>query len=339
MLARSLILKSSSLKPVERMVRRSRLFRPLVKRFIAGDTLDEALAASKVLMDKGFKVSLDYLGENTKTEAEALASTNTFLQMLDAVEKVLPARISLSPVPAGVSSPVSSTPLPSPSQPEGSFLPEPLNISIKLTQCGLAISDEVAERAYREVVWSAAEKHNFVRADMESSAYTERTLQMVERVWRDMPTHTGTVLQSYLYRTDKDIEHAIELGMRIRLVKGAYLEPASVAYPDKKKVDEAYIRQAKRLIESGFYPAMATHDEKIIRELRVFVGEKDIDKSRFEFQMLYGIRRDLQDELLKAGFNVRVYVPFGDQWYPYFSRRLAERPANALFILKSLFKG
>jgi proline dehydrogenase len=127
--------------------------------------------------------------------------------------------------------------------------------------------------------------------------------------------------------------------MRIRLVKGAYLEPASVAYPDKKKVDEAYIRQAKRLIESGFYPAMATHDEKIIRELRVFVGEKDIDKSRFEFQMLYGIRRDLQDELLKAGFNVRVYVPFGDQWYPYFSRRLAERPANALFILKSLFKG
>lgn len=331
MLLRSLILKTSALKPVERGVRRSRLFRPLVKRFIAGDTLAEALPASLALMEKGFYVTLDCLGENTKTEAEALAAKKTYIEMLEAIAAAVES--PASKIPAGVSGGRSSAA--NISQPSEI---EPINISIKLTQCGLDLGDDAAERNYREVVWAAAEKHLFVRVDMEASDYTERTLRLVERVWRDMP-NTGTVLQSYLMRTDQDVDHLIDIGMRVRLVKGAYLEPATVAYPDKKKVDEAYLSQAKRLVESGFYPAIATHDESIIRAVTAFVAERKLDKSKFEFQMLYGIRRDLQDSLLKDGYNVRIYVPFGDQWYPYFSRRLAERPANAFFILKSLFRG
>jgi proline dehydrogenase len=173
---------------------------------------------------------------------------------------------------------------------------------------------------------------------MEASAYTDRTIRMIERVWPEY-RNTGTVLQSYLYRTDDDVERMIALGARVRLVKGAYLEPSDVAHPEKAKVDEAYVRQAKRLLDAAFYPAIATQDERIILELKRYVAEKGIDKGRFEWQMLYGIRRDLQEGLVREGYNVRVYVPFGDAWYPYFTRRLAERPANTLFILKSLFKG
>jgi proline dehydrogenase len=188
------------------------------------------------------------------------------------------------------------------------------------------------------VVTAAARSGNFVRIDMEASDYTQRTIDLVRRVLPDHP-NTGTVLQAYLYRTDEDVELMIELQARVRLCKGAYLEPASVAYPEKHKVDEAYVRQGKRLLESGFYPALATHDERIVKELKAFAADKGIDKSRFEFQMLYGIRRDLQESLVREGYNVRIYVPFGDRWYPYFTRRLAERPANSLFILKTLFKG
>jgi proline dehydrogenase len=335
MLVRSLILKTSSRKSVERMVRHWRMFQPLVKRFIAGDTLAEALQASKALLDKGFFVTLDYLGENTSTEAEAFAAKKTFIEMLEAIAKAVPNPIPTAPVSAGVSANRGSGIADLGSE---IFRPELLNISIKLTQCGLDLGNEVAEKNLREVVWAAAEKHNFVRVDMEASAYTERTLKIVERVWIDMK-NMGTVLQSYLRRTDKDVDHVIDLGMRVRLVKGAYLEPAVVAFPDKKHVDEAYVSEAKKLIARGNYPAIATHDESIIDALVTYVKNEEIDKSRFEFQMLYGIRRDLQDRLLKEGYNVRIYVPFGDQWYPYFTRRLAERPANAFFILKSLFKG
>ena len=359
MIVRSLILKTSSRKSVERMVRRSKLFRPLVKRFIAGDTLDEAIAASKALLDKGFFVTLDLLGENTKTESEAIKAKNSYIEMLEAIAKAVPTPIPTPPAAAGASnlrsgiadrgSSESSVVIHSSAATNVTHLsslqdkscapfPEKLNISIKLTQCGLDLGDEYAEKNYREVVWAAAERNNFVRVDMESSAYTARTLKMVERVWRDLP-NTGTVLQSYLRRTVTDVDHLIEIGLRVRLVKGAYLEPAIVAFPDKKHVDEAYVDEAKKLIARGHYPAIATHDENIINALVRYVKTEEIDKSRFEFQMLYGIRRDLQDRLLKEGYNVRIYVPFGDQWYPYFSRRLAERPANAFFILKSLFKG
>lgn len=319
MLARTLILKTSAWGPFERLVRKSFLFKPLVRRFIAGDQLEEALAASQVLIDKGLFVTLDYLGENTRSEAEAVAAKNTFIRMLNAIAD------------SKCSRPPKEVPL-------GGGLLEATNISIKLTQCGLDQGEEFAERNYREVLWSAAEKHNFVRVDMEASEYTERTIQMMDRVRRDFP-NTGTVLQSYLHRTDEDVERMIEWQTRVRLVKGAYLEPSEVAIQDKSKVDEAYVKQAKRLLDAANYPAIATHDEKIIDELNKYVAEKGINKEKFEYQMLYGIRRDLQDRLRKDGFNVRIYVPFGDSWYPYFTRRLAERPANVFFILKSLFKG
>ena len=313
MFARSFIIKISSLPQIEAFVKSSRLFRPMVGRFIAGDALDIALEASRALIAKSLSVSLDYLGENTHSKEEASTAVATYVSMLEAIAK-----------------------LPE-SEPKRSAT-EPLNISIKLTQCGLDQEEAFAEKNLRHVISSAAKYENFVRVDMEASAYTQRTLDMIQRVHADLP-NTGTVLQSYLYRTDEDVEQMIEKQIRIRLVKGAYLEPNTVAYPEKSKVDEAYVRQAKRLLLAGHYPALATQDEQIINELKTFSKAQGILPDRFEFQMLYGIRRDLQESLVEQGYNVRIYVPFGDAWYPYFTRRLAERPANALFIAKALFKG
>jgi proline dehydrogenase len=319
MIGRALILRTAALGPIEKTVRRSRLFKPLVSRFIAGDNLDEALAASTKLLDKNLNVTLDYLGENTSSEDEAMSARSTYIEMLR----------SIGGLPS-VQSFAAADPT--------AFQPEPLNISIKLTQCGMDQGTAFAEANYRQVVEFAAQSSNFVRVDMESSEYTDRTLEIVTRV---LETHknTGTVLQSYLHRNDNDVDLMIGLQARVRLVKGAYLEPSSVAYPEKEKVDEAFVRQSKRLLSHGFYPAIATHDEAIIRELTRYVEQEKLDKGRFEFQMLYGIRRDLQESLRGDGYNVRIYVPFGDKWYPYFTRRLAERPANAFFIVRSLFKG
>ena len=314
-LARSIILKSSALKPVESIVRKSFLFKPLVTRFIAGDTLEESIKESEAILKNGQRITLDYLGENTHSEAEALASCKIYADMLDRINQV-------NHVQKWQQNQVGK---------------EPLNISIKLTQCGLDQGTEFAEANYRKVVEHAAQHHNFVRIDMESSAYTEKTVDIVSRVFTEFP-NTGTVLQSYLHRNDDDVDFMIEKGIRTRLVKGAYLEPATVAFPEKSKVDEQYVAQAKRLLKSGNYPAIATQDDKIIKELCNFVESNQIDKSGFEFQMLLGIRRDLQNSLVKDGYNVRIYVPYGDQWYPYFTRRLAERPANAFFIIKNLFK-
>jgi proline dehydrogenase len=315
-IARAFILKASNLPVVERMVRRSPIFRPLVSRFIAGDTLEEAIAASEALLAKGLLVTLDYLGENTASEAEANAAKTTYIDMLHRIAKVPKVR-EWSANPMGR---------------------EPLNISIKLTQCGLDQGEGLAERNFREVLEVAKGYGNFVRIDMESSDYIERTMAMMDRVRSDFD-NTGTVLQTYLYRTPEDVEKVVAWKLRTRLVKGAYLEPPSVAYPDKAKVDEAYVILGKRLLEAGEYPALATQDEKIIDTLKAFVREQGIPRERFEFQMLYGIRRDLQEGLVAEGFNVRIYVPFGDSWYPYFTRRLMERPANALFILRALLKG
>jgi proline dehydrogenase len=321
MFARSLILRTAALAPIEGTVRKSALFRPLVSRFIAGDNLDQALKMSEKLIERRLMVTLDYLGENTHSLAEASAATETFVKMLE--------RLALTPpvlnfaAGGGHDQPLAI---------------EPLNISIKLTQCGLDLGDDVAEANYRRVLEVATQSDNFVRVDMEGSDYTERTMNLVLRVQKDFP-QTGTVLQSYLYRTDEDVARVIAHGLRVRLVKGAYLEPSSVAYPEKSKVDEAFVRQAKELLKHGYYPAIATHDEAIIRVLKKFAVEEKISPDRFEFQMLYGIQRDLQESLEEEGYKVRVYVPFGDQWYPYFTRRLAERPANALFIVRSLLKG
>lgn len=305
-MGRALILKISALRPVERAVRKSFLFRPVVKRFIAGETLGEAIKVCEGLAEKGLLITLDYLGENTKSEREACAARSTFIEMLGEIAKSPCAKSS--------------------------------NISIKLTQCGLDLGAELAEENLRDVLTEAERQNSFVRVDMESSDYVERTLAILERVW---PEHknTGAVLQSYLYRTPNDVGTMIGLQMRVRLVKGAYLEPEAVAHKLKSQVDEAYVECAKRLLKEGFYPAIATHDQKIIETVKAFAATEAIDKSKFEFQMLYGIRRDLQDSLRGEGYNVRVYVPFGESWYPYFTRRLAERPANIWFILKSFFKG
>lgn len=314
-LARNFILKTSSLKPVESLVRKSFLFKPLVTRFIAGDTLEESIKESENILAAGQRITLDYLGENTHSEAEALASCKIYAEMLDRIDQVKKVQ-DWKADPSGR---------------------EPLNISIKLTQCGLDQGSDFAEANYRQVVEKAAGLSNFVRIDMESSDYTARTVDIVTRVHAEFP-NTGTVLQSYLHRNDDDVDLMIEKKIRTRLVKGAYLEPSAVAYQDKSKVDERYVDQAKRFLKAGTYPAIATQDEKIILELKKFVEENNIPKDNFEFQMLLGIRRDLQSSLLTEGYNVRVYVPYGDQWYPYFTRRLAERPANALFMLKNMFK-
>lgn len=266
----------------------------------------EALAVAERLAAEGFGVSLDLLGENVASEEEAQRGLGEYLRLVEAIGA-------------------------SPHR-------ESVNISIKLTALGLDQGDQVAEANYRTLLAAAARHGTFVRADMEASEYTERTIAMVERVYGDFP-NTGTVLQSYLKRTDDDLGRLIALGSRIRLVKGAYLEPEEVAFQDKSKVDSQYLNQSKRLILEGNYPAIATHDARIIEELLAFANKEGVEKSKFEWQMLYGIRRDLQARLLAEGFPVRVYVPFGTEWYPYFTRRLAERPANMVFILRSLFRG
>lgn len=317
MLSRALVLKVSGWGFVERLIR-SRLFRPFVRRFVPGETVEQALRVAEDLVAKGYFVSLDFLGENTKSEEEASAAAATYALMIEAI----------------AASPCSK---PCPDVRPGRARVETTNISIKLTQCGLDLGDEVAERHYRNVTELAERHEGFVRVDMESSVYTARTIALVERVFA-AHSCTGTVLQSCLFRTPEDVEWSIRKSIRIRLVKGAYLEPEEVAHQEKSKVDAAYLEQAKRLIEAGNYPAFATHDAKLVRAISAYAQEKGIGKERFEFQMLYGIRRDLQESLLAQGYNVRIYIPFGTSWYPYFSRRLAERPANLFFLIKSLFR-
>ncbi|MBX3119089.1 MAG: proline dehydrogenase family protein [Fimbriimonadaceae bacterium] len=322
MLARTLILKTAALGPVEKLVRKSFLFRPLVRRFIAGDTVQDGLVVADELIKQGFRISLDYLGENTTTVEESRAAVDAYMTMLGEIAE------------SNCTRPVERRAI---YASQGSEKPvETCNVSIKLTQCGLDQGDGFAEKNFRELLDLAKSLDNFVRIDMEGSDYTERTIKILENVFPSFP-NTGTVLQSYLHRTPNDIQKMIDLQMRTRIVKGAYLEPEKVAIQDKKLVDRAYVEAAQRLMLEGNFPAIATHDAKIVDELNAFVAEKRIDKSRFEYQMLFGIRRDLQQRLNNEGYNVRVYLPLGDSWYPYFTRRLAERPANAFFILKSLF--
>lgn len=312
MLLRTLVLKVSGWRWVERLVRGSRLFRRIVKRFIGGDTLEEALANSMPLLERGFFLSLDLLGESVRDREEAIRAKEQFVAILRAIEghpKFCPSR-------------------------DGRV--ETMNVSIKLTQCGLDISDELAAAHLEEVVSQAARIGSFVRVDMESSDYTEKTLSLTSEAFK-LTGAVGTVLQSYLHRTEADLARLNEAGMRVRLVKGAYLEPASVAFQDKADVDKAYLALSKTMLTSTNYPAFATHDGTLIDQICRHADSIGMSRSSFEFQMLYGIRRDLQDKLLSQGYNVRVYVPFGEAWYPYFSRRLAERPANLWFIVRAIF--
>lgn len=279
--------------------------RGMTRRFVAGEQLDEALAAMKVLNLDGIKGSLDLLGENVSSEAEARAAGLEYERIVDAIAA------------AGLDT----------------------NVSLKPTQMGFDLGEDLCYEIIAGVVRKAQGYDNFVRIDMEGSAYTQRTLDLFKRLHAEFGRHVGIVLQAYLYRTQDDIEAMIKLGARVRLCKGAYLEPAEVAYPDKADVDKSYVAGMERLLSEGFYPGLATHDEAIITHAKAYVAKHAISAARFEFQMLYGIRGDLQKQLVKDGFTMRCYVPFGTQWYPYFMRRLAERPANVWFILNNAVKG
>jgi proline dehydrogenase len=302
---RASLLYLSEQKQVFSFVRRNPLAKKFASRFVAGETLDTAVAAVRELNAKQISASLDLLGESVSTKDEAQQAADTAIRMLE--------RIAADKLDA--------------------------NISVKLTQFGLDLDAARCIANATRMLERARALDIFVRIDMESSAYTERTLDLVEQsLYPKFPQHVGVVVQSYLYRTRQDVLRLIELGMRVRLCKGAYKEPPSVAYPDKADVDKAYADLMEVLIERGTYPGLATHDEALIARARSYVEAHGIPPERFEFQMLYGVRRDLQHILVKAGFRMRVYVPFGTQWYPYLMRRLAERPANIAFILGNVVK-
>jgi proline dehydrogenase len=309
MLLRHLILSTAGRPGVERFVRNSRLTRRVVRRFIAGETADAALAAAESLRAQGFRVTLDLLGEHVTDGETADKATDEYARLLEAIAE--------SPL-------------------HGGFMPENVNVSVKLTQLGLLQDEAQATQRLRRIVSIAAQTRNFVRVDMEDSACTEATLRAVKQVHCDYRGHVGTVLQSMLRRTEADLEEMIREGIRIRLVKGAYAEPPEVAYQAKRDVDAAFLRCGYRLLADGIFPAFGTHDLRLIESLISHATTEGVGRSRFEFQLLYGIRRDVQQNLLRRGYLVRVYVPYGERWYPYFTRRLAERPANLLFFLRSL---
>ena len=300
---RQTLLYLSDQPTIFRFVRRNRLARRFANRFVAGETLETAVDAVRHLNAKGISVTLDLLGESVHNEAEARAAGREYIEMLEEID-----RRQLDS-----------------------------NVSVKLTAMGLDIADELCVDVMQQIVERARQLGSFVRIDMESSAYTERTLRIFEdRLYPSYGPHVGIVLQSYLYRTQVDVEHANRLKARVRLCKGAYNEPETVAFPDKQDVDANYVRCMRALMVDGNYPGLATHDEAIIRQATAFARQQSIRPERFEFQMLYGIRRDLQQALVREGWRVRVYVPFGTQWYPYLMRRLAERPSNVAFIAGSV---
>jgi len=308
-LLRSAFIALSQNKKLRAFSERSAVGRRLSSRFVAGMTIEDAVAACERVNREGIAVSLDSLGESVTTETQARASADIYHQLLDLIEQR-----SLN-----------------------------ANVSVKLSQIGMDFDPQLAEKIVGEMVEHAAAAHSFVRIDMEGSPYTEATIAITERLATRFPGSVGTVLQAYLYRTEADAERLLAQGIRIRLCKGAYKEPPSLAFPAKADVDTNYVKLMKRLATftqngSGVFCGIATHDEAIIDTMRTFVKQHNVAKSAFEFQMLHGIRRDLQRRLVAEGFGVRVYIPFGPEWYPYFMRRLAERPANLLFLAKNFFK-
>ncbi len=270
------------------------------RRFIAGETVEEAIGAARTVEAQGLLHTLDFLGESVATRAESLAASLEYLRIIEAIKQ------------SGIGR----------------------NLSLKLTQLGLGIDRADAVDNMRRIL-DAAEGF-FVRIDMENSPYTDVTFEVFDALWQQGYRHVGVVLQSELFRTEKDVERINRMGARVRLVKGAYKEPKNVAYQHKAEVDAAFVRSMKVLLERGTYPAIATHDQSMIAATKAFATERGIDSDRFEFQMLYGIRRDLQANLVRQGYRVRIYIPFGRQWFPYFMRRLGERPANVAFVLRSL---
>jgi proline dehydrogenase len=300
---RSTLLKFSESPGFARWVTSNTATRSMARRFVAGETLDEAIAAARKCNDAGMLVSLDSLGENVSTTTDAQRARDAYLEVFDRIER------------------------------ENLYA----NVSCKLTQLGLDLSAEFCEGLVLSVVERAAAYENFLRVDMEGSVYTQRTVELVKRIRARNPA-IGTVIQAYLYRSEGDIQDLLAYGCRIRLCKGAYKESAEVAFERKRDVDANFVRLMQMLLPSGFYHAIATHDPHMIGETIRWAAAKQISKDDFEFQMLYGIRTDLQRRLVKGGYRVRVYIPYGRDWFPYFMRRLAERPANIGFLLRNFFQ-
>ena len=300
---RSIFLFLSRQRHLRRWVETSRLAQRLSARFVAGPTLDDALRVGRRINSEGIVLTLDHLGESVTSLGEAAQARDVYLRALTAIHE------------HGVRG----------------------NVSLKLTQFGLDLSADACRANVAQLVERAASLHGFVRIDMESSEYTDRTLGLVEDLYAQYGS-VGTVIQAYLYRSRKDIERLCARRIRVRLCKGAYLEPASVAFARKADVDRNYLDLMRLLLDQSDQPAIATHDERIIDQTKAYAARKGIGRDRFEFQMLYGIRRDLQRRLVAEGYRLRLYVPFGKAWYPYLMRRLAERPANLFFLARHFFR-
>ncbi len=301
---RRALLWLSERQSIFNFVRRNGLARSFASRFVAGETIATAVAAATELQGRGLTATLDLLGESVDDIADADRARDTYIEILRAMHA------------AGVE----------------------VNASVKLTQMGFDVDEVHCEANLRQILSVARELEGFVRIDMEASEYTQRTLDFHARLATEFAPHTGVVIQAALRRSTGDVEALVTSGTRVRLCKGAYLEPSTVAFPQKRDVDAHYVRMMERLLADGAYPGLATHDEVIIERAKGFINGHGIAADRFEFQMLYGVRRDLQEALVREGWRVRVYVPFGTQWYPYLMRRLAERPANIAFILGNVVK-
>jgi len=303
---RALFISLSESRSLRSVAERSAMGKRFSSRFVAGTQVEDVLRATLAVNKLGQSVSIDNLGENVTNAEEARESAALYHRLLDAI-----AAQSLN-----------------------------ANISLKLTHMGLDVDESLARELVSGLVAKAASLKSFVRVDMEGSPYTQRTLDFVHELHR-RPGHqgcVGTVIQSYLYRSEKDVQDLLSAGIRIRLCKGAYKEPSDIAFQKKSEVDDNYIKLMKSLMKSGIYHGLATHDERIIKEAKSFAIAEKIPHEAFEFQMLHGIRRDLQQQLSREGWGMRVYIPFGTEWYPYFMRRLAERPANVFFIAKNFLR-
>jgi len=303
---RSFFIKLSENNSLRHFAENSALGLRFSSRFVAGMHLADVVRVTEIVNRRGASVSIDNLGENVTNVDEAKQSSELYHQMLDEI-----ATRKLN-----------------------------ANISLKLTHMGFDVSEDLAFKLVTALVQHAVQINSFVRVDMEGSPYTQRTLDFVRQLHRQ-PGHAGkvgTVIQSYLYRSEDDVNQLISEGIRIRLCKGAYKEPPEIAFPKKVDVDANYVKLAKILLKSGIYHGLATHDEKIIETMKQFAKAENIPATAYEFQMLHGVRRDLQSRLVRDGYGMRVYIPFGTEWYPYFMRRLAERPANVFFIVRNIFR-
>ena len=301
---RALFIGLSTSRALRSFAENSPLGQKMSRRFVAGTTVDDLMSATEAVNRRGMSVSVDNLGENVTNAEEAKQSAQLYHQLLDLIRE------------RGLNA----------------------NVSLKLTHMGLDVDEKLACGIVSSLVEHAARLNSFVRVDMEGSPYTQKTLAFVHDLHSRYPGQVGTVIQAYLYRSEKDVEDLLAQKIRIRLCKGAYKEPASIAFQKKADVDSNYVKLTKMLLKSGVYHGIATHDESIIQQTTAFAKAEKIPAEAFEFQMLYGIRRDLQEQLVKDEWRVRVYIPFGTEWYPYFMRRLAERPANVLFIARNLFR-